>query len=1283
MRLLESLTRLQRTVWWNHAFQVGAGLMLWIAGATLFAGTLDYWLRPTDSLSRWVLPGVILAGVCRLIWQSGCFDRSRVISPILLGQKLEAEQPQLADRLASGAAFSTGAFAPGIGSVELQKLAVEQAVVRLPKQPVDAVINRPQTQRLVMYATALIVLCGALAMLRPTLARTGMARIYAPWMGVEWPQFVRLELLVADGDSPRFISSKSMDTPPFTRINAIDVGTALRSDNVPRQVLLGSSIDFFVYNARGALPEDVRLELTTNEPTPRTPPILADLALEMPPQATIASLPPQQIFAWETNGRVFGKTIDVASFRLPVTSARLWFRMAGGDHLSMPWRLIEGIEPVRLKSFQLRLEPPAYLSQPVQELPADVGSFEAPVGTRIFFSGLATRPAKSARLIFADGKSLKLRIEADGRQITGVFPVTQPGAGSWAIEVLDATGIREREPVRYPFRVIADQTPTVQLEQPEVDLTVTAQALIPLVAMARDDRGLTQMGFAYRMNGSTAWETIDSWKSMVADETNRPSSAESELRTGDALTGEPILQRSLESVFDLGDLSLPDAATQEVRLSLVAFARDGFQLGTTLDQRGGEEKSHEGRSTLRWITVLSPAQKQQELAERALVQVEELRKLQERVEQNQQQARIWEEAARTAANSQGEKAASDQVARDEHWRQLANTSQQVKSQLGEGIRRKFERLRQEGIQSQVADPAQEGQWQAIDSSLEKLANGPLAKLEELTKSNPAASGHQDEAELSGVAQAIRDEQQQVIDQTGSLIASLGQWEGQRGLKRELDALVGKQEELHQETAQLEAETIARGQMELSADQKSRLSTLRDRQRAIAGRIDQWRKSLGELQRGEALGDRSDQRSLEASADAFDESAIGEMARDAAERLAENQLGKATQRQREVGAAFERLRKELHQAAPEANDELLKQIQELEGDIREELIKSRGDEAAESMDEVERLERKARDEELAERTERLGLRRAAETLERAAELSQRSARAAGADASDGASSESERTEELTLRRQQEEERAQLLEQASREIARERQMLQEKLLSEKFEELRDQLKGLADRQTALHAEIVRLAEIGGSTGKFSRAQLKTLLGLADAAAALQSEVQGLAESLAAAEAFSWAISQIAGQIGEVVEALRERDVEPLARIRSELVMKRIAALRKVLDDVRAAEQAAAGGGGEQTQNERNEESAGSGRAGELLPKSAELRLLKDLQSDLLERTKALEAQGGSDDTGAARESLIKEQAQLRNLLLNLLADFAERAEKQPGDGPVPSDDSGQRPVEGEGR
>ncbi len=198
----------------------------------------------------------------RTLWRSSSLE---TLSAIGLGLQLERKQPQLVDRLASGVEFSSRAFHQDAGSIALQNMLSILPPVTSP-QTAELVVNLAYFTSAVMTMTLLAVLAG-FVMMRPVLARTALARLYTPWLAVNWPENVHLQILSAKDGLPASLSYKLMDPVPFSHLTrAEQIDSAPSSEEIPLDHRLGSTLDVLVYNRRGRLPDHLQLETTTSEP---------------------------------------------------------------------------------------------------------------------------------------------------------------------------------------------------------------------------------------------------------------------------------------------------------------------------------------------------------------------------------------------------------------------------------------------------------------------------------------------------------------------------------------------------------------------------------------------------------------------------------------------------------------------------------------------------------------------------------------------------------------------------------------------------------------------------------------------------------------------------------------------------------------------------------------------------------------------------------------------------------------------------------------------------------
>jgi hypothetical protein len=403
------------------------------------------------------------------------------------------------------------------------------------------------------------------------------------------------------------------------------------------------------------------------------------------------------------------------------------------------------------------------------------------------------------------------------------------------------------------------------------------------------------------------------------------------------------------------------------------------------------------------------------------------------------------------------------------------------------------------------------------------------------------------------------------------------------------------------------------------------------------------------------GDESEMQ--EALRQLRESSASGKM-RDAAAQLQRNQSAAAARNQREAAQELAELERNLRSPPTPELDELVKRERELEDELdnlleqQAELMR-KVDEARKIEDESQRAEQlrkldaereklRGDAERIARGLERLRKRGLAEDVRDAAEKL-RQAQQGKAQGDEGADDEAAEAVEQ-------------LEQAREELAEDRAVDEEQLAFEQLEKIRSALEALAGRQAAAALEFDRLAELRKPDGSWTRAQLLTLRSLASTEAAIGAEATALGAKIAEAKGYSLALEQTGLALRGVAEKLAARDAgEPTRRL-----VHRVAARLTELVTLLAERQKAAGGGAGDAQKSKDKPAAEqqAGRPpSDGIPLLAELKLVRAMQRELLERTTELsEASSTRELTASETEELARlrdQQEQVADLGRQLIS------------------------------
>jgi hypothetical protein len=357
-------------------------------------------------------------------------------------------------------------------------------------------------------------------------------------------------------------------------------------------------------------------------------------------------------------------------------------------------------------------------------------------------------------------------------------------------------------------------------------------------------------------------------------------------------------------------------------------------------------------------------------------------------------------------------------------------------------------------------------------------------------------------------------------------------------------------------------------------------------------------------------------------------------KEAADKLARNDVGQARQAQEAADRMLKAMQDELQEKARPEGDRLAKK-QQLDAADREldelvhdqERLQDRVDEAGHIADpeqrkqalerlgrEQERLQQRARD--LAQRLTRLRGEQAGQELRRAARAMEQA---------------SDDLEQGDVPTGKQEDALDRMDDAHDRLAQNRKDADEELQREMRAKLIDALKGLKDRQEAQVAESERLFQVAKQDGGWSRPLQKSLADLAAAEVTLGGEITPLTEKyFQDAKVIAHLIRQAAEKlaaVGPAVEQMRNgpMDADSLeADRRIVQTPQRLALTRltQLLDVLKEDEKDNATAGQQPGGPPQPDGGGAGGAAGDGIPALAQLKLLRALQAEVNERTAAFD-------------------------------------------------------------
>ncbi len=911
------------------------------------------------------------------------------------------------------------------------------------------------------------------------------------------------------------------------------------------------------------------------------------------------------------------------------------YRVEGGDDQSMPWIGVKLVEPPLVESLTVQLTPPAYTGWPPHESDRQI---RALLGTQIHFSGRSTRPLQSAVLAFQDGRRITAVLDDERRfHLPGkAAALLVDRSQAYWFTLSDRDGSIRQDSDRWEIRALRDSPPSVTIEQPADDTFVTPQATLPLRILAKDDLALREVTLALSRSDRAA-----SGESRVTIYRGPP-------RAVGAMAGE---SRLLEYPWELTPLDL----------------RPGTEI--TFSAMASDYRPGVGKSGLRRVRVITAEELQNRIAAREGLVLAELAQVLHLQQDNR--AQVAAPAARFEASGRLEQFDVD------HLQGATLNQRQIDRALtgrSEGVVRHIRVLLDDLDQNKVDSPDVRRRMQGLLAEIAQLQQRHLPqigqglttaiKAAQVALADRAAAGGGEQPQKSPpppdrlVATALGsavEHQDQVIAALAQMLGQLSQWDNYRRFYREVAEMVRQQEELARRTAVAARTTLAQEPKDLQPQQVADLKLLAREELELALRLEQLQEAL--RQAGQQMAD-SDPLAADTVADAAAEiqrRGISGAMRSTLANLQQNQMGQATQRQKQILQDLDEVLDILSGRRQHELARLLKRLTEAETQLaaianrqaglnpqlaaagrqsaatrRREQLDRLGGQQAGAADEARRL---------ARRLERLLADRASQATQRAAgQMDQSAAAAHQADAA-AASGRCQQAQ------------ASLAEALGQLKARLRQA-ETDLAGEEISRLQGLLQQLHEQQRELFQQTRDLDAAHADQRPWPADALAPLERLATQQQSLKDKTLRLRENYRG-NPFGLVLSGAADDMDRASGLLDRRETGPPTQQSQQNALRRLALALSAMTPEPAAKAEAEGRGGQ-----------GSGKQGSSGKQLtlAELKLLKSLQQEINRRTAQLErAYGprGAMDPEAGRQyaDLARDQADLAELVGQLVESLAE--------------------------
>lgn len=770
--------------------------------------------------------------------------------PIEIAQRIERQRPELAGHLAAAVDFElTGVSRTN----ELAAFAVRNLEERARGMDFGSVLKLRPTALRVMGATACVALVVGFATLEPVYASIAVKRVLMPWSEAAWPARTAVESLMAE----QGVAPKGSPVELRARLT--------KGDEASERV-------FARYRS-------VR---ERGDATAWT-----EVALSRQPDGAFSRLV-------DGDGDRLEFVFLTRDSETPVGSMRL-------------------VEPPAIMAAKLAVDPPAYAKRVVKARSEDLGNGtdtratpRDPLldGSRVRLELQLSRPVpfdESNPTVWMLGEAaLDGTTESAGAARKPVTPSIDPADPSrWVVEftargptrieaqLVDADGIRQREPSVFAFDTVADRAPTAAVIDPAQDESVVADARVPMRAEQRDDLELRAAGIEI----ATRLGKADT-ESLVFEERAELDGTQS--------------AASIERVLEIAKLELSPGDSVVLR----AFAEDHF------DGLGAPEKSHgRTRSAPRVIRIVG----EEEFERQIRSSLSGVRRDAMRIDERQAKAREQVEKDPTDAGlEQAQAAITEGAAR------IRESAEQV-----------LERLERNGrTDGSLADLAR--QAEDIASAAEARSAEASEALERARKE--AMTPEQQEQRAADAKQAA-ERQDEVRAELEDLVGLLDRDEDAWAARRRLEGLTNRIRQLARETQQAAQRSNGESREQLSPDARAEIDALAERQASAA---EEAEKTVSELkERAKALEESDPQqaRGLGAAAKAAEDGQVREEMEQASKDSAQNKLEQSKAAQDRALEALEKATQQLEQDRKVRAKELARMLEDLVESIKRLIVET--------------------------------------------------------------------------------------------------------------------------------------------------------------------------------------------------------------------------------------------------------------------------------------------------------------------------------------------------------
>jgi hypothetical protein len=417
-------------------------------GTALAAMGLDFCLVLFNAWERWTLSAVLYACVAGAGWRFLVHPLARSFTPAGIARMIEANHPEMQERLSSAIELLTSKDAPDLRGSQVLIQALTDAAVK------DAALIKPRQElslraaaRPFAFAAALLAALALLAAAWP--ARTGflLTRAAAPFLNLS--NLAARDLTVTPGDIT---------------------------------VAHGNRLDITVATAR--------LELATIT-------LLRRQADGRESRDEMARVP-------RAGGQ---RQRQLYTYSIPILDKGFQYRILA-DHALTRHYTVKVEIPAAIHQVDLKLDYPEYAHLPPKLEANSSGAISALAGTRVTLTAKVSKRVLQAEMQIAGQAPRVVAGTAGAEEADGSIPyrfefLLEPGlAGIYSLRFKDDFGL-ENNRFERPVQALPDLPPTATLDPSRRELRLTRGDRLPVACAATDDIGLANVVMLLEADATT------------------------------------------------------------------------------------------------------------------------------------------------------------------------------------------------------------------------------------------------------------------------------------------------------------------------------------------------------------------------------------------------------------------------------------------------------------------------------------------------------------------------------------------------------------------------------------------------------------------------------------------------------------------------------------------------------------------------------------------------------------------------------------------------------------